>query len=146
MRLKEQQLWDAMRRGVNSAEVRLERLENLASVGMPDIVALSFGRVTMVENKAVHEFPKRASTRVFGADGLSIAQRNWLLDWTRHGGESLIVAGVGAGVGRRLYAVEGRLADVFNAMTRDDLQTRAAIAGGGVGFWLALAARLRGAE
>lgn len=128
MRKPEQRLWDSMR-AVLGKKLALQRIENVAGTGMPDVVALgSHGgtmtkrrkraRTTFVELKAQEQPPIRGSTPMLGAKkGLSVAQRNWHLDWARRGGLSLVVIGVGYGQKRRLYAVPGALGDKINSMT-----------------------------
>jgi hypothetical protein len=121
MRLKEQRLWDRMRRAVGG-EVRLERVENVVAVGMPDVVALFEGRSTWIENKAVEDYPARPTTRVLGNTiGLSRDQMNWHHDWHRWGGKSIIVVAVGLDV----YAFDGALADHVNSMTKEEMEAAA---------------------
>jgi len=120
MRKKEQRLWDRMRKAL-SGSVRMERVENLVSVGRPDVDCLVDGFFTPVELKSVCRLPARRFTAVLGdKDGLSIDQRNWHLDWQRHGGKSLIIIGV-ADLTNRLYAVPGKYHDDVNGMTTVEL-------------------------
>jgi len=70
--------------------------------------------VTPIELKAVETLPVRAATRVLGEDGLDVEQRNWHLDWQRHGGQSLVVLGTGIGARCKHYAVSGQHADALN--------------------------------
>ena len=125
MRLKEQRLWDSMRKALLGV-VRTERIENMAGTGRPDVDCLFEGRFTPVELKAVDEAPARSSTPVLGDKvGLSIAQRNWALNWRRHGGRSLIVVGVGKGAARRIFIFPGRQADEVNTMTIEAMELAA---------------------
>ena len=117
MRELEQRLWDRMRRALGR-RMRLERIENLVNVGTPDVLALAKGFVTPIELKAVAAFPARHSTRVLGARGLSVAQRNWHKSWLDEGGESLILIGVGS---REFFAIPGVFADEVNEMDADRL-------------------------
>lgn len=122
MRKTEQRLWDRMRRKARDrAELapRLERIENMVGVGIPDVLAIKNGIVTWCELKSLERFPVRATTQVLGARGLSVAQRNWHYAWYLHGGRSLIVVGVGA---QHVYAVPGFLADSVNFMSRKELE------------------------
>jgi hypothetical protein len=115
-----------MRSNIDARAVRLQRVENIASVGDPDGHALCAGRVTMWELKAVRAAPVRPETPVLGAaSGLSVEQRNWHLSWCRHGGRSVIIVGVGS---NRLFVVPGRLADELNSMSLAELG-RASLAG-----------------
>lgn len=119
-RLKEQKLWDRMRRAVGE-KVRLERVENVMTVGMPDVLALADGHVTWAELKAVDGYPARPATRVLGVEGLSIKQKNWHLSWRRNGGTSIIVVGVA----RDLYALHGSHHDHVNEYSRAELECHA---------------------
>ena len=119
MRKNEQRLWDRMRAAkVAVSSVRLERIENLVGAGTPDVIALRGGQVTWVELKSVDNFPCKATTRVLGAKGLSVAQRNWHYDWYAHEGRSLILVGVGHA---QIYTIPGFLADAVNDMSRAEL-------------------------
>lgn len=144
-RLKEQRLWDAMREGVPKW-VRLERLENAAGVGLPDVLALSLGRVTLCELKAVEALPVRRTSRVLGAQGLSVAQRNWHMTWHQNGGRALIIIGAGVGRARQHVAVEGRHGDRINEMPWDALLLNSCCVGLGAAFWPRLAEILKGAD
>lgn len=117
MRKPEQRLWDRMREALDN-KLRLERIENVVGVGTADVFSLANGRVTPVELKAVEGYPARAATRVLGDKGLSREQRNWHLSWRQHGGESLILIGVGS---RDLFAVSGLHADEVNDMNAEEL-------------------------
>ncbi|CAB4164990.1 hypothetical protein UFOVP815_2 [uncultured Caudovirales phage] len=119
MRKTEQKLWDRMRAAkVAVPSVRLERIENLVGVGTPDVIALCKGQVTWVELKSVDNFPVKETTRVLGAKGLSVAQRNWHYEWYAHEGRSLILVGVGRA---QIYTIPGFLADAVNDMSRAEL-------------------------
>ena len=118
MRKPEQRLWDRMRAKAVAPRVRLERIENLANVGTPDVIALSHGQVTWVELKSVNQFPAKETTRVLGAKGLSVDQRNWHYSWYAEGGCSLILVGIGPSI---IYAIPGFYADAINEMSRGDL-------------------------
>lgn len=117
MRKVEQRLWDRMREALGG-KLRLERVENIVSVGTADVLSLANGRVTPVELKAVEAYPTRASTRVLGDKGLSREQRNWHLSWRQNGGSSLILIGVGS---YDLFAVPGAHADFVNEMNAEEL-------------------------
>jgi hypothetical protein len=115
-------------------QLSLQRIENIAGTGMPDIVALgSYGstltkqrrraRTTFVELKAQEDPPVRATTPALGTKkGLSIDQRNWHLAWAQCGGVSLVVIGVGCGQRRKVFAVPGALADNVNKLSVAALQ------------------------
>lgn len=122
MRKTEQRLWDRMRKhaAALAPKLRLERVENLVGVGMPDVLAIASGRVSWLELKSVDAYPVREFSRVLGATkGLSVAQRNWHYEWYAHSGKSFIVVGVGPA---DVFAIPGVLGDAINFMTRKDLQ------------------------
>lgn len=115
MRRTEQKLWDRMRAAIDPQRVHLERIENLVGVGIPDVLALACGIVTFCELKAIAAPKARATTPLLGAaKGLSPEQRNWHMEWARHGGRSLVVVGVGP---KTLYVIDGKLADFVNGYT-----------------------------
>ena len=111
-RKPEQQLWDRMRKGVWDPRIRLERIENAAGEGIPDVLSISAGKVRPIELKT-NIRPARASTPLLGkAKGLRLSQRNWHLDWRNFGGTSLIVIGIH---GEDYYfCIDGRHADNIN--------------------------------
>jgi len=75
-RLKEQRLWDAVRRNAPKSWW-LQRVENVVVEGMPDVfIAASFGVGIWLELKAPIR-PKRLSTRLLGNGGLRPSQINW---------------------------------------------------------------------
>jgi hypothetical protein len=76
MRKKEQLLWDAMKRNAPSY-LWLQRMENIAGDGIPDVYVGASGK--WVELKAPTTVPKRAATPLLGAEGLRVSQRNWFL-------------------------------------------------------------------
>jgi hypothetical protein len=88
-----------------------ERIENLTSVGRPDVDTLRAGSFVPIELKQVAAWPARAATPVLGGRrGLAVAQRNWHLEWRRWGGTSLIVVGVD----EEAFAFNGATADHIN--------------------------------
>jgi len=122
IRKTEQRLWDRMRRNAAALapKLRLERVENLVGVGLPDVLAIASGSVAWLELKSVEDYPVRATSQVLGAaKGLSVAQRNWHYEWHAHGGRSFIVVGVGPA---DMFAIPGILGDAVNSMARKDLQ------------------------
>ena len=121
-RKPEQKLWDRMRKATDKAKIRLERIENAVSDGIPDVLAIARGGVvTFVELKQIEAFPMRATTRLLpSGKGLRLSQRNWHLEWNRHEGRSLIVVGVGL---QTIYCVPGVFADEINSMTEARMRT-----------------------
>lgn len=132
MRKPEQRLWDSMRAALGK-KLLLQRIENLAGVGMPDLVTLGsrptgqgarrIGTTTFVELKAQESPPVRESTPVLGAKkGLSTEQRNWHIAWSARGGFGLVLIGVGAGATRKIFALRSEHADTINSMTLSELR------------------------
>lgn len=63
-RLPEQKVWDAFKRNTDKdSELRFWRIENLVTTGMADVYGRNRkGRDFWLENKALKDWPKRAST------------------------------------------------------------------------------------
>lgn len=117
MRKTEQRLWDRFRANA-PRDVRLERVENIATVGMPDIIALHRCRVSWIELKAVEDLPARAATPVLGnAKGVSAEQRNWHHSWQMHGGSTFILVGIGS----EQLLMPGSLVAQINSMSFPEL-------------------------
>lgn len=124
MRLKEQRLWDRMKRNVGGSELWLNRIENRVGVGDPDVEAIAAGGLySKVELKAVHKAPPRATTALLGDEGLSTAQKNFLYRWNKLGGRSFILIGVGTGKTAEQYLVHGKHCDIVNNLTLDEIRT-----------------------
>lgn len=109
MRKQEQRLWDTMRRQLGN-EVWLQRVENVAGEGMPDVYCAG----PWVELKAARR-PKRRTTPLLGADGLRQSQINWHLKAHQLGIPSYILIRDDHGA---LYLVPGFFAAKLNAMTQ----------------------------
>lgn len=117
MRLPEQRLWDAMRNN-SPANLWLQRIENLVGVGMPDVLATTYGgRTAWVELKCAR-LPARAATPVLGAAGLSAAQVAWHLKAATMNAPSYVLVRDDK---RQLYLLPGRVASRINAMCRAEL-------------------------
>lgn len=114
MRLPEQRVWDAMRRAAPSW-IWLERIENLASDGIPDVrgIRQPLGREFWVELKAA-TLPRRVSSLLLPGDKVRRSQINWHLRQASFGGRSWVVVRDSE---RRLYCVPGVIADRLPAMT-----------------------------
>ena len=129
MRQTEQKLWDRFRENTKRhykglplrEKPNYQRIENLVDTGRPDVDWLIKGVFSCVELKAVENAPVRATTRVFGPDGLSVAQRNWHMSWEQAGGKSFVLASVG----KDHFLIEGVLHDYFNDMTLGQLHEAA---------------------
>lgn len=123
MRLPEQRFWDRTKSRLQG-EFRLERIENLAGVGTPDVLATAreTGRTTLIELKAVVELPKRATSKVLGRAGLSQDQKNWHMDFVRAKGRAYILVGIGS---HDQLLIEGRWSDHVNDWCHADLKYHA---------------------
>lgn len=127
MRKPEQWLWDALRsHAAKDQSVYFERIENVVGDGMPDVVALADGPLSVtsfVELKARTTWPVRKDTPVFTDDtGMRVSQINWHLNWTRRGGNSYVLIGVGVLRQRQLFLLSGALAPGINRMTKHEFQ------------------------
>lgn len=111
----EQKFWKRVKKNLTKFGVHLERIENMAGTGTPDVDALCNGVFTKIELKAVDDYPKRKSTPVLGRKGLSVVQKNWQMEWLRHGGRSLILIAVGS---HDFYAMRGAWGDKVNSMPK----------------------------
>lgn len=119
MRAPEQRLWDAMRKNRPSG-IWLQRVENLAAVGVPDVYyATRSGRSGWIELKAV-TLPKRSSTRVLGTQGLRTEQVAWHAKAVAFGVRSYVLIRDNE---LNLYLVMGDHASKLNDMNIDQLKT-----------------------
>ena len=117
MRLKEQRLWDTMKRNAPTTGVWLDRVENIMVDGMPD-VHVGARRWTWVELKAPKR-PKRATTPLMGAkEGLRVSQVGWHMKAASMGLPSWILIRDDQ---RQLYLVSGSYAAEVNDMTASQL-------------------------
>lgn len=120
MRLPEQKLWDTMKRQNKAQEkpLTLERVENAAGAGMPDVHVRARGIETWVELK-VAKLPKRATTRVMGSKGLNPYQINWHLQQASFGLSSFVLLRDDE---NGVYLLPGRLSKHMNDYTREELR------------------------
>lgn len=96
MRKKEQRLWDRTKAAFDRAGMFSERIENLVSVGTPDVHGLG-KRAFWLELKAIESLPARPSTPLLGkGDGLSVEQINWHFNYFNNGGISYVLIGIGS--------------------------------------------------
>lgn len=117
-RTKEQLGWDRFRRQCKARGLWLQRVENMAKVGMPDVVSIADSAVAWVENKAAYTFPPGVKLRG-KIHPVSIEQMNWHLEWYKNGGQSYVLIFVGS---NEQFLVEGKYADLVNDMTRPMLE------------------------
>lgn len=105
--------------------LRLERVENVVAVGVPDVYAVGRGVSSWVELKASEAIPKRAATPLLGRDGLTVEQRNWHLDHARFGGRSFVLIGAGRGPTAEQMLFPCSAVDELNEMSIGDLRAAA---------------------
>lgn len=114
-------LWQSTRPRLIRAGFFVQRIETTTGEGVPDVWVGWADGYAWVENKAVTDWPVRASTRVFGNKGLRKEQINWHLDASQKGVVAFIFCGVGVGAKRQTFLVPSQYADRFNDMTKAEL-------------------------
>lgn len=120
MRLKEQKLWDTMRRNAPRC-LKMERMENAVGSGMPDVFCRFKVGQTWVELKAPIR-PKRASTPLMGdKEGLRQSQKNWLMEHHQLGLDAWILIRDDKSA---VFLVHCSCADEVNDWTANDLIER----------------------
>lgn len=123
MRQKEQLVYDALKRHAPKG-AWLQRIENVAGVGQPDVLAAAFSGPIFIELKAP-KAKRNADVPVLGKDqGLNKDQENWHMRATIHGFRTWIVARDTQG---RLFVAPGLWAEGLNMMTRDNFIERGAV-------------------
>lgn len=119
--MTEKQMWQVIRKKLPSFEDRLERIENAASVGMPDVNFCTRGIECWIELKAPTE-PKNHNAKLFKNNyGLSQNQKNWFKKHLQAGGLGIILICTQ----KRWLAIEGRFADEINNWTLKECFMRA---------------------
>lgn len=118
-RLPEQTLWDAML-NAKPPRVWLERFENAASFGVPDVLIKTHRWMSWCELKNVKRPPKRESTRLLGDEGLNPNQINWHLQAASL--ELPCYTLIRASDTRELLLIHAAFADGINDMTRAQLR------------------------
>jgi hypothetical protein len=139
MRKREQLLWDSFRRNM-PPELDLQRVENIATDGMPDVYVGLSGK--WVELKAPPE-RKRSTTPLLGREGLRTSQVNWHLKHSSmNAPESFILIRTTSG---ELLLLSGEIAPIINDMTLNGLERASMIGGAAVGAasWRAIAEVLK---
>ena len=123
MRTPEQKLWDRTRPRFQRAGLFVERIENVANEGNFDLHYLTdAGASGWVELKAVSDWPAWASTPVLHKYGLSRSQRNWALNYRKHGGR---LAYALVGVGRDILLFGGSRLDHLNTYAAAEFRAAA---------------------
>lgn len=105
---------------------RIERIENTAGVGTPDINYCIGGTEGWIEMKSPKE-PLRANSKLFGGNHkLSQDQKNWFLRQRMAGGKAWVMIATN----KRWMLIDGKYADDVNELTIDELKA--------IACWLAL--------
>ena len=117
----ENNLWQSTRPRLIRAGFFVQRIENSTSDGVPDVWVGWPDGYAWLENKAVKDWPTRATSKVFGAGGLRKEQIVWHLAASQRGVVAFIWAGVGVGITRQTFLVPGIHAERFNDMTKAEL-------------------------
>lgn len=120
MRKQEQRLWDTMRTRLGHL-AKLDRVENVALAGMPDVyVCRGSGPDFWVELKAPNR-PKRKTTPLLGErEGLSPEQINWFIECAmKRGTEAYILIRDSAA---NMYLFPGRDAHFLNSRTVEQME------------------------
>lgn len=114
----EAKLWYSVRPRLRE-HFLVQRIENLIDAGVPDVhlVCRLTGEQHWLELKAQPEMPKRATTRVFGGDGLRPDQIPWLYSRAAVGASVWILGKAG----EEWFLVYGIHARVFNDASRNAL-------------------------
>lgn len=101
----------------------IQRIENLVGEGVPDVflVRRETGVMCWVELKSRPKFPVRATTKVFGDDGLRPSQIAWIHGRAVAGAAIFILAECD----KVEFLIEGRWAREFNAWTKSELEAHA---------------------
>lgn len=117
----ENNLWTSARPRLIEAGFFVQRIETSTGDGVPDVWVGKLGVSAWLENKAIKVWPVRATTKVFGRDGLRPEQINWHIEAVRKGVCAFILAGVGVGAKRQVFLVPSTEAERFNDMTKAEL-------------------------
>lgn len=120
--MTEKRLWEILRDGwgltIRKNGGRIERVENAVGAGMPDVNLCYQQEEKWIELKVAPTWGKKRPT--FRAHrGLEPSQINWHLSQHRAGGNSFILAQIGAKA-TDCFLVPGGLAEKFNDFMEDD--------------------------
>lgn len=123
MRQPEQQFWDVMR---TSAPRKwwVQRLENAVGSGLPDVLAVHRQVGNVFLELKVGQMPLRKTSRLFLKHGMLTEQIGWHRKYTSMGFCSFIAVRIDgvAGSWGRYFIVNGRDADIFNALTVEQVE------------------------
>ena len=111
--MSERQDYNIMRKYVVQGKDRMERIENIAGTGTPDVNFCSMGVECWIEMKSSIE-PKRATSSLLKSNHkLSQTQKNWFLQQRCAGGRGYIMIATN----KRWMLIDSEYADDINKMT-----------------------------
>lgn len=115
--MSEKNDYNTFRKNVIGPRDRIDRVENLCVVGMPDVNACIDGVEVWLEFKSPTE-PKRAGTPLFGSNHrISQDQINWMLRQHQAGGHCYFLIATN----KRWLLVDGWESGLINTMTVGEL-------------------------
>lgn len=109
--------YKAFKRNWPEPRDRIDRIENVVVVGMPDVNSCIGGKECWLEFKSPTE-PKRATTKLFGSNHkVSQEQMNWFKRQSNAGGEAYFMIVTD----KRWLLIHGEWADQINEFTVGEL-------------------------
>jgi hypothetical protein len=115
-RTKEQRAWDNFSGSIDRRRLRPLRVENLVGDGTPDVICINRqGSSFWIENKALDDWPKRASTHPLKV-AFEPGQLPFAREWIEWGGHAFVLL--------RVAVHDWLLLDPFQPlpeMTKDEL-------------------------
>lgn len=113
--------WLSKARDQMDLPVHIERVENIAGAGHPDVELCYMGVQNWIEQKAAHR-PARPSTKLRFGSPLRDSQVEWAKKRIAAGGRVWYLIQVGAGHERQMYLVRATIETIdalFNHVTED---------------------------
>ena len=116
--MSEKNVYQLLKKHVIRHPDRIDRIENLTVVGMPDVNLCIEGRESWIEIKAPRE-PKRETTPLFGSNHkVSLEQTNWMKRQTDAGGRCFFFIGTNM----RFLLLSGAIGAIINTMSVEELR------------------------
>lgn len=116
---KERAFWNRVRPGFGK-KVFVKRIENGVSTGDPDVFVMKGGKAIWIELKWA-DLPVRFTSKLLGKGAVRKDQENWHLEYWHKGGTSYILIGTGG----YDYLMPGKLADLLNDMSVEEIEAAA---------------------
>ena len=111
--MSEKNDYNILRKNMPKGKDRLERIENIAGTGTPDVNFCSQGVECWIEMKSSKE-PLRPTSLLFASNHrLSQTQKNWFLQQRNAGGKCYILIATD----KRWMLINGKYADGINKLT-----------------------------